>query len=377
MLLPVDHVASTETVRARATRRCGSSFLDRHLVLGDVRGVYARWPRPSLILSDGAYGVGGFPGDPRTPDVLPEWYAEHVEAWSRFATPATTLFLWNTEIGWALLHPLLIQHGWEYVQIITWNKGTAHIAGNVNGDTIRHFPVVTEVCAFYRRRLVFSSPDGRVRPAKDWLRAEWLRAGLPLNRANEACGVRNAATRKYLTQDWLWYFPPPAAMEMLATYANCHGDPRGRPYFSLDGRSPLTASAWASLRSPWNHIHALTNVWSLPPIHGGERLRGTGQRLAPRVHRPSSRSALHLNQKPLMFMRQLLIAATRPGDVIWEPFGGLCTATVAAWQLGRVGYAAETVPAFYEAAKRRLERTIHQRALAGLNATGPRWGALR
>lgn len=33
---------------------------------------------------------------------------------------------------------------------------------------------------------------------------EWQRAGLPLYKANEACGVKNAATRKYLTQDWLW-----------------------------------------------------------------------------------------------------------------------------------------------------------------------------
>jgi hypothetical protein len=31
-------------------------------------------------------------------------------------------------------------------------RGVAHIAGNVNGRTIRRFPVVTEVCVFYQRR---------------------------------------------------------------------------------------------------------------------------------------------------------------------------------------------------------------------------------
>ena len=45
-------------------------------------------------------------------------------------------------------------------------------------------------------------------PVQRWMRHEWQRSGLPLKRANEACGVRNAATRKYLTQDWLWYWPP-------------------------------------------------------------------------------------------------------------------------------------------------------------------------
>src|SRR5690606_1700911 len=58
------------------------------------------------------------------------------------AQPATTLWFWNTEIGWATVHPLLAEQGWEYVQTIVWDKGIAHIAGNVNGDTIRQFPVV-------------------------------------------------------------------------------------------------------------------------------------------------------------------------------------------------------------------------------------------
>ena len=38
---------------------------------------------------------------------------------------------------------------------------------------------------------------------QEWLRAEWRRTGLPWRAANEACGVSNAATRKYLTGDHL------------------------------------------------------------------------------------------------------------------------------------------------------------------------------
>lgn len=45
-----------------------------------------------------------------------------------------------------MVHPLLARHGFEYEQTIVWDKGVAHIAGNVNGATIRRFPVVTEVC---------------------------------------------------------------------------------------------------------------------------------------------------------------------------------------------------------------------------------------
>lgn len=324
---------------------------------GDVLDAYPMWPSPDLILSDGAYGVGGFPGDPRTPDGLREWYAPHIAAWSKAAQPATTLWFWNTEIGWATVHPLLAEQGWEYVQTIVWDKGIAHIAGNVNGDTIRQFPVVTEVCVFYRRRLEFPTEDG-VMPAKQWLRYEWQRTGLPLYKANEACGVKNAATRKYLTQDWLWYFPPADMMEKLVDYANEHGAPEGRPYYSIDGKAPVSADEWSALRHAWTHQHAVTNVWQNPPLNGAERYRGNGVRSAPRVYRPGRNATVHLNQKPLEFMRRIVTAATRPGDVVWEPFGGLSSASVAAVELGRHAFTAETVDHFAELAQERLIQTM-------------------
>ena len=331
---------------------------------GDVLDAYAGWPAPAAIISDGAYGVGGFPGDPRTVEGLAEWYEPHVAAWSGHARPASTLWFWNTELGWATVHPVLVRCGWEYVQTIVWDKGVAHIAGNVNGSTIRRFPVVTEVCAFYRRRLEFATPVGAM-SAKKWLRYEWQRAGLALNRANDACGVANAATRKYLTQDWLWYFPPPEMMSRLVVYANEHGKPRGRPYYSLDGSTPVTEKQWAELRYSWNHVHGITNVWSAPPLNGRERYKGNGVRSAPRVHRPGRNAAVHLNQKPLEFMRRIITAATSVGDVVWEPFGGLCSASVAAVELRRDAYAAEMVEHFADLAVERLQNTEHATAASG------------
>lgn len=135
-----------------------------------------------------------------------------------------------------------------------------------------------------------------------------------------------------------------------------HGRPGGRPYYSLDGTSPLTAREWATFRDSCTHQHGLTNVWSHPPLNGGERYRGNGVRSAPRVNNPGRQSAVHLNQKPLEFMRRIVIASTEPGDVIWEPFGGLCSAVVAAVELGRDTYAAERVRTFYDLAVQRVAR---------------------
>lgn len=329
-----------------------------NLHFGDALEAYGDWSQPACIISDGAYGVGGFPGDPRTPETLGDWYRPHIEAWSAHAHPSSTLWFWNTEVGWATVHPLLEAAGWGYEQTITWDKGVGHVAGNVNSRTIRRFPVVTEVCIFYSRKLTFRSNGDEV-PARDWMRSEWKRSGLPLRAANAACGVKDAATRKYFAQDWLWYFPPPEMMERLVSYANEHGDPAGRPYYSIDGRKPVSGAEWGALRYRWNHQHGITNVWSHPALRNSERFKGTGKRHAPRVHKPTAGVAsAHLNQKPLEIMHRIINACTQPGDVIWEPFGGLCSAVVAAVELGRRGFAAEPYPDFFDLATERLNQAV-------------------
>ena len=244
----------------------------------------------------------------------------------------------------------------EKVPVTTVEQMTEaiRIAGNVNGKTIRQLPVVTEVAALYRRKLFLGTEDGQVLDAKSWLRVEWNRSGLPLNRSNEACGVKNAATRKYLTADWLWYWPPGEAVEKMAAYCTQHGKPTNRPYFSLDGKSPITAKDWDDLRAVWHHKNGITNVWSRPPLADAERLKGTMERSAPRTYKPTQQSAAHLNQKPLDLMLMQVEATTNEGDVVWEPFGGLASASVASALLGRNAYVAEVDPTFVELASTRL-----------------------
>jgi hypothetical protein len=327
---------------------------------GDALSAYQGWPTPTTIISDGAYGVRGFHGDTVGTERIAEWYQPHVEAWARQSGPATTLWFWNTEVGWATVHPFLAISGWDYVQAITWDKGIRHIAGNVNSKTIRRFPVVSEICVFYERRFEIPGPGGRMSVQK-WIRHEWERSGLALSLANEACGVRNAATRKYLTKDWVWYWPPGEMIERLAGYANEHGTASDWPYYSLDGRTQVTAKDWDALRHKWRHAHGLTNVWRLAPLQGVERIKGTMRRAAPRVHNPSSMSAAHLNQKPLEFMHRILNAVTAPGDVVWEPFGGLASASVAAVQTGRYPCVAEVDHDFAEIAAQRLDDAVSGR----------------
>ncbi len=322
----------------RATVHFGESSLS----FGDSLYASLNWPAPDVIIADGPYGLGKFPGDPDTTKSLAQWYAPHAAEWSRRAKPGTTLWFWNSEIGWATVHPILEINGWDYQECCVWNKGVAHVAGNCNSKTIRGIPVVTEVAVRYVKRVMLQSVEGNLLSMKKWIRAEWLRSGLPMNRSNEACGVKNAATRKYLTQCHLWYFPPPDAMLRMAAFCEMNGGPNGgRPYFSIDGRHPLTAEAWDDLRSKWNHSHGLTNVWESPAVHGNERVKcGEGY--------------LHANQKPLELLDLQIRASSDPGDVVWEPFGGLCSASVSAVRNNRIFCTAEINPEYFDASVSRL-----------------------
>jgi hypothetical protein len=324
--------------------RWADEFVD--VRLGDTLSHYRTWETPTVIVSDGGYGVLGFEGDTSDHVDLPQWYEPHVKEWSRAATPATTLWFWNSEIGWAAVHPILERHGWRYVNANIWDKGKGHIAGNVNTAAIRRFPVVTELCVHY----VFEARIDN-RPLKEWLLAEWKRSGLPLRKANEACGVADAAVRKYLDQGHLWYYPPPEKFSALVEYANQHGHPRGRPYFSRDGVSPMTAAEWSGMRAKFRCPHGVTNVWSRNALRGEERVVTDGGR------------AVHLNQKPLDLLRRIIEASSDKNDVVWEPFGGLFSATLAARQIERRAFGCEIDPTYFHFGLQRLIQSTRQHQL--------------
>ena len=309
--------------------------------------LYRTWPTPICIVADGPYGLSGFPGDLPTANSLIEWYRPHIAAWSERSTPETTLWFWNSELGWATVHPLLVELGWEYRCCHVWDKGAGHIAGNANSITLRKFPVITEVCVQYVKAPRFLA-NRREMPMQEWLRFEWERTGLPFRLANEACGVLNAASRKYLTADHLWYFPPPEAFEQMTRYANKQGDPRGRPYFSVNGKRPISAEEWTVFRAKFNCTVGITNVWRHPQVSGNERIGGIRQRMKWKY------KSLHGSQKPLKLIEIPIAASTEPGDVVWEPFGGLCPSAICSYQLRRRCFSAEIVPEFYLAAIERL-----------------------
>ncbi|GAA0874201.1 MULTISPECIES: DNA methyltransferase [Bacteroidota] len=322
--------------------------MDQRLLIeeGDFLNLYKSWDAPTVIISDGPYGIGGFPGDPKSAKNLGKVYEPFIKAWAESSTPNTTLWFWNTELGWANVHPVLEKYGWEFVNCHIWNKGKAHIAGNANTKTLRKLPVVTEVCVQYVLKPEFVI-DGNSLSMQEWLRYEWKRTGLPLSKTNEACGVKNAATRKYFTTCDLWYFPPSEAFEKFTKYANENGKVEGKPYFSLNGIDPISKDEWDKMRAKFKCPFGVSNVWEHPPLNGKERLKNGSK-------------SLHLNQKPLKLMEIIIDISSDIGDVIWEPFGGLFSGAIAAHNLNRVAYASEINGEIFKHAENRVKSILDQ-----------------
>ncbi|OGT26488.1 MAG: hypothetical protein A2Z17_06130 [Gammaproteobacteria bacterium RBG_16_66_13] len=81
--------------------------------------------------------------------------------------------------------------------------------------------------------------------------------------------------------------------------------------------------------------------WRLPICSGKERLRSNGVRA-------------HATQKPEALLRRILLASTRPGDIVLDPFFGTGTTGVVAKRLGRAWLGIEREPAYVKLARRRI-----------------------
>ena len=310
------------------------------ICFGDAISFYQDWTRPNAIICDGPYGISGYDGDLKSSEKLMGFYSPHLEAWSKYVLPQTTLWFWNTELGWASVHNEIQKHGWVFKGCNVWDKGISHIAGNCNGKTMRKFPVVTEVCVQYTRKEVFHIKNETEQSIQKWIREQWDKTGLTLNDANIACGVKNAASRKYLTKDHLWYFPPAPEFKMLTEYANKYGNPAYAPYFSLDGKHSISENQWNRLRAKFNFEYGVTNVWSEPTLNSRTRFKMGG------MHHPS--------EKPLKLIKRIIDASTDTGDVIWEPFAGSAVASKYSFDSKRQFYCAEINNNYFEIIKHRF-----------------------
>lgn len=322
------------------TNKATGRFPRAAVYFGDALSHYKDWPSPKLIFADGPFGVT----EEEVPDAeeIRDFYRPHVDTWTRRSTAGTSLLFWGSAESWAAVHPLLVAAGWTRLSLNVWDRGS-EVLGSTRST--RSFPEVSEFCAHYAAPVVVDMvsvqvPKGRKVALNVWLRAEWTRAKLTLKAANEVCSTDRAA-RRWLAEGEAWRRPPTNMFSLLVHAANKDGAPEGAPYFGVlqnDG-SPMLAEQYAALELSFVHPNGVTNVWAHRPTRPPERwIAGEA-----------------IGQKPADMTAMLLRALTREEDVVWEPFGGLFTASLTAQALRRTAYGAERDAAIFDLGVQRFK----------------------
>ena len=95
----------------------------------------------------------------------------------------------------------------------------------------------------------------------------------------------------------------------------------------------------------------------------------------PAVLKREKRHGYHPTQKPLRLVRRALVASTREGLLVFDPFCGSGTTRVAAKELDRFFVGTEVEEEFCELAARRIRATVrgsvlHEISLCGMHDKG-------
>ena len=114
----------------------------------------------------------------------------------------------------------------------------------------------------------------------------------------------------------------------------------------------------------FNDDSQMRSDWTLPLCTGEERLKGADGAKA------------HPTQKPEALLHRVLLASTKPGDVVLDPFFGTGTTGAAARRLGRRYIGVEREASYVEIARKRIAEVIpvppEQLAVTGSRRAEPR-----
>ena len=84
--------------------------------------------------------------------------------------------------------------------------------------------------------------------------------------------------------------------------------------------------------------------WMFPICSGKERIKKNGKKI-------------HSTQKPEALLHRIILATTKKGDIIFDPFLGTGTTAVVAKKLGRKYFGIEKEKNYFDATRKRLDNT--------------------
>ncbi len=154
-----------------------------------------------------------------------------------------------------------------------------------------------------------------------------------------------------IINDITWAKPDPTPNALHTAFTHAHET----LLWASKGRGVRHTFNYDLINSP-NPDAQMSSVWRIPTVQKSEK-----------------RSGYHPTQKPLRLVRRALLASTREGDLVFDPFTGSGTTAVAAKELNRFFVGAEMEEEFAELAARRVAATERGSVLRGIS--GQPWGS--
>ena len=350
----------------------------------EIGAAVAAWAGPDarvqLVLTDPPYGISHDSADSATAG---DWDTrEHAKDWALAlarlrplcASNATAFVFGPVGAFLDARTALPDSSGWHPLQDLVWTKENADASGRADPDAARAFFPVSERVLF--AEAVHVRGSGEATPERDAERAWRLREEkehdakmAPLveyfDRALRVSGLRlrdvaarwpeffpgqtGAVVRHYFGGHQ-WQLPTPPAYAALQAIINPAVDRRNpsRPDGTA-GREGLRAQ-WEGLRAQWEELRA---QWEelRRPFFAADGVTPTDLLRFPVVPVPSR---VHPCQKPLVLLSHLVRTATRPGDIVLDPFAGSGSTGVAALACSRRVLLVEREPSAIAIAERRL-----------------------
>jgi site-specific DNA-methyltransferase (adenine-specific) len=113
---------------------------------------------------------------------------------------------------------------------------------------------------------------------------------------------------------------------------------------------------WAVNETPAKATRWTFNYWDAKEMNGGKQLRNVWEfPVTPRSERVNGK---HPSQKPMALMERAVLLASKPGELLLDPFGGTGTLGLAAARHDRDWIMIESVSEYADIARRRLAAAV-------------------
>lgn len=296
-----------------------------------------------LIVSDWDYYTAPSFGWHRPYDSLEEyldWIGRVCSEYRRILAANGSLYAFASKrAAWAVEGR--IREHFDVVSVITWAKPNTRIA-LASVDALRVFFPISEVVFLCEHRKAAAVEGSET--LREYLRGEWLRAGLRVGEANVATDTSGMAGHYFGASQWA--LPTEEHYDNLRVYIGQRGRRPAPPYeewhvaprswFERRGseREYLRAD-YHDLSRPFNAEARCGDVWDFPIV--------TGQ-------------GGHPCEKPLAMMERIVRTSSRRGDMVGDFFCGHGTALVAAAMMGRRWIGCDTDPGYVKVARLRVDQ---------------------